>query len=526
MKVKIESLRYPVDQEGDLVDVVAQYLNVCNDSLRDIRIVRKSLDARKKDISWVVSLEVTIEGISRDDEERVLACRGVSLSSTISFQPAIGSLKRKNVKAVIVGLGPAGIFAALTLVKRGVKPVVIERGSAVEERIADVERFWREGVLNEESNVQFGEGGAGTFSDGKLTTRIKDPRKYQVLEELVGAGASEEITYMNRPHLGSDRLIYLVKNLRERLLQSGVEIRFNTRLVDLIVEKGRLEGIETTKGSMEAESLFLAVGHSSRDTYEMLYRRGVAIEAKAFAVGLRIEHPQKYINLSRYGKWAFHPRLGQADYFFTYKDGTSKRGVYTFCMCPGGYVIAGSSEERTVTTNGMSHSLRNSPFGNSAVVVTLEPEDCGSDHPLAGIYFQRELEKKAYTLGGGNYTAPVQRASDFLQGVAGENAIQCTYRPGIKNCNLQEIVPPFILEPLKRGLLQFEKRMRGFIREGVLISIETKTSSPVRLIRDKINYHSIKLPGLIPVGEGSGYSGGIVSSAVDGIRAAEKFDAT
>jgi hypothetical protein len=312
--------------------------------------------------------------------------------------------------------------------------------------------------------------------------------------------------------------------MREKLFSKGVEIRFENRLVDLIVEKGRLRGIETTEGIMEVDSLFLAIGHSSRDTYKMLFRRGIAMTSKPFSIGFRIEHPQRYINLSRYGKWAFNPRLGAADYFLTYKDRESRRGVYTFCMCPGGYVIAGSSERETVTTNGMSHSLRNSQFSNSAVVATVGPEDFGSDHPLAGVFFQRDLEKKAYILGGGGYMAPAQRARDFLKGVASIDRISCTYLPGIKNCNLQDLVPLILHEPLKRGLLHFEKKMKGFIQEGVLVSIETRTSSPIRILRNDKSYHSISLPGLIPIGEGSGYSGGIISSAVDGIKAAERFD--
>jgi hypothetical protein len=525
MRLKIKSLRYPVDGEWDLADIVGRYINVDKERIEDIKILKKSLDARKKEIFWVVNLEVKLGGISESEGKRILEYRGISLSSDVSFKPTVVPLRRKELKVVIAGCGPAGIFAALTLVKRGLKPVIIERGSVVEKRIADVERFWREGILNEDSNVQFGEGGAGTFSDGKLTARIKDQRKFQVIQELVEAGAPEEITYLNRPHLGSDRLITILKRVREKLLSAGVEIRFENRLVDLIGEDGRLKGVDTTGGIIEVDVLFLAIGHSSRDTYEMLYKRGVAMTSKPFAVGLRIEHPQRCINLSRYGRWAFHPRLGAADYFLTYKDQESKRGVYTFCMCPGGYVIAGSSEEETVTTNGMSYSLRNSRFGNSAVVVTLGPEDFGSDHPLAGVFFQRDLEKKAYTLGGGAYRAPVQRVNDFLRGMLSEDTIDCTYRPGTRNCNLQELVPPFLIGPMKRGLLHFEKRMKGFIQEGILVSIETRTSSPVRILRNDKSYHSISLPGLIPIGEGSGYSGGIVSSAVDGIRAAERFDA-
>jgi hypothetical protein len=524
MRLKIENLRCPIDQEFDLVNVLSKYLNLDNDKIKGVKILRKSLDARKRQPFWVVSLEVTIEGITEAEEKKFLKCKGVSRSSPIPFNPSIKPIKKNEARIAIAGCGPAGIFAALTLAKRGAKPIIIERGSRVEKRVGEVERFWKEGILNEESNVQFGEGGAGTFSDGKLTTRIKDQRKFQVLQELVEAGAPEEITYLNRPHLGSDRLISILKRIREKLFQMGVEIRFETRLVDLVVEKDRLRGIETVEGSMEVDALFLAIGHSSRDTYEMLYRKGVAMASKSFALGLRIEHPQRYINGSQYGKWAFHPKLGAADYFLTYKDEESKRGIYTFCMCPGGYVIAGSSERETVTTNGMSYSQRNSLYGNSAVVVTIGPEDFGLDHPLAGVSFQRDLEKRAYILGGGGYRAPVQRASDFLKGVMSDDTIDCTYRPGIRNCNLQELIPTFLLEPFKRGLLHFEDRMQGFIQEGILVSIETRTSSPVRILRNDKSYHSINLPGLIPIGEGSGYSGGIVSSAVDGIRAAERFD--
>lgn len=524
MRIKIESIRYPFDKEVDLCEIVSRYLQIEKKDIENLKILRKSLDARRKKISWVVTLELEIKGLSPEKQEQILRNSKVSLVSNLQIPSYLKFIKKSKARVVIVGSGPAGIFSALILIKRGIKPLILERGKPVDERISDVKKFWDEGILNEESNVQFGEGGAGTFSDGKLTTRIKDERRYQVLKEFVRAGAPEEITYMHRPHLGSDRLIQIIRNFREMLLKSGAEIKFNTKLLDLKIEEERLKGIETTDGFMEIDYLFLAIGNSSRDTYEMLFRRGVAMEAKPFAVGVRIEHPQNFINLSRYGVNPYYPKLGPAEYFFTYQDKENQRGVYTFCMCPGGYVIAGSSEKETVTTNGMSNSQRNSPTGNAALVVTVGLKDFNSNHPLAGIYFQRDLEKKAFYLGGRNFKAPAQKAIDFLKGVVRNDLIECTYKPGVTSSNLEEILPSSISESLKKGLLYIDKRMSGYIQEGTLIAIETRTSAPVRILRKEKNYHSINIERLIPVGEGSGYSGGIVSSAVDGIRAAERFD--
>ena len=524
MRLRVESLRYGVEEEpADIAHLLVERLGLAIDSIKDIRILRKSLDARRRRHFWVVTLEVTVEGVSSTAEQRIIKRDGVRLISEAAATERRIPKWRQDKKVVIVGCGPAGIFAALALTKRGMKPEIIERGRQVEQRIADVEGFWKRGVLRDDSNVQFGEGGAGTFSDGKLTTRIKDQRKEQVLQELIEAGASREIAYLNRPHLGTDRLVPIIRRLREHLEARGAEIRFEERLIDIVEEKGRLRGVVTTRGTMEVDHLFLAIGHSARETYEMLQRKGVAMTSKPFAVGLRIEHPQRLVDLSRYGRSATHPRLGAAEYFFTYKDSVSGRGVYTFCMCPGGYVVAGSSERETVTTNGMSRALRNSEYGNSAVVVTVGQKDFGSDHPLAGLFFQRRLEEDAYLMGGGGYVAPVQKAGDFLEGAISEETPYCTYLPGVRNADLRKLLPTFLLGPLQAGLLHFASKMKGFIRQGVLVGVETRTSSPVRILRRDTNCHSISLPGLIPVGEGAGYSGGIVSSAVDGIRAAEQF---
>jgi hypothetical protein len=393
------------------------------------------------------------------------------------------------------------------------------------QRIRDVDAFWKNGKLDEESNVLFGEGGAGTFSDGKLTTRIKSPLKDRVLGALASFGAPEEILYLNKPHLGTDQIRRIISRVVEHLEQRGVEFLFNTRIQEIIVQNGRICGVQAKDQFIATETVFLATGHSSRDVYHLLENSGVLLEAKGFAAGLRIEHPQDFINQQQWGKWTGTPGLDAADYFLSYKDSRSNRGAYSFCMCPGGYVIACSSRQGELVTNGMSAYQRDSSWANAAVVVTVGPDDFSSRQPLAGIALQRQLEEKAFIAGGGNFMIPAQTARDFVAGGKGAQVIPSnSCLPGAVHADLGKLLPDFLHEPLKRALIHFDKKMPGFIDAGTLFGVESRTSSPVRIKRNPDTFHAAGLSGLIPIGEGSGYAGGIMSCAVDGIRAALFFD--
>ncbi|MBS3751556.1 MAG: hypothetical protein KGY39_08645, partial [Anaerolineales bacterium] len=406
----------------------------------------------------------------------------------------------------------------------GFEPLLLERGKKVRERAADTFEFWREGRLNPESNVQFGEGGAGTFSDGKLYTRVSDRanRDRKVLREFVRAGAPEEILYLNKPHLGTLRLVKILQKMRDRIQSLGGRYRYQSRVVDLLLEDGRVCGVRLEDGEeILARHVILAVGHSARDTFRMLHERGAALEAKPFSIGLRIEHPQSLIDSSQYGKQAGHPRLGAADYQLVH-HGSRGRSVYTFCMCPGGTVLAAASELETVVTNGMSQYGRNAANANSAVVCEVSPRDYPGG-PLAGIAFQRRWEEAAFQAGGENYHAPAQLVGDFLAGRASRSlgAVEPTYQPGVRPADLRACLPDYAAAAIREALPAFEEKIRGFaMEEAVLTGVETRTSSPVRILRGE-DYQSISIPGLYPAGEGAGYAGGILSSAVDGIKAAE-----
>jgi uncharacterized FAD-dependent dehydrogenase len=424
---------------------------------------------------------------------------------------------------VVVGTGPAGLFAAWKLTQSGVPPLILERGREVPSRVKDVNRFWESGTLNGESNVQFGEGGAGTFSDGKLYTRINDPRISEILEVWVRFGAPPEILYLQRPHIGTDRLRQVVPAMRQFLQEQGAEFRFQAKVTGLKIAKGRLEGmIVNEKEEVEGPVVFLALGHSARDTYRMLHQAGVALEPKPLAIGLRIEHPQKLIDRSQYGPSAGHPRLVPAEYQLTYR--TSKdRAVYSFCMCPGGSVIGTSSEKGTVVTNGMSYLRRNSSWANSALVVNAGKEDFGKEDALAGIEFQRRWEEKAFHLGGGDFRAPAQSVPDFLKGKDPVSPRKTSFKPGITPAPLDECLPGFVVESLRESIPYFDRKMHGFSsEEALLIGVETRTSAPIRILRGD-DSQSINVHGLFPIGEGSGYSGGIISSALDGMKAAEAW---
>jgi uncharacterized FAD-dependent dehydrogenase len=516
----------PQDDERSLPLLVAAQLGLSPALLRDFRIIRKGVDARKKPR---VKLVYTVSFMVDDDVSLRRRIAAAAAPPSLEWAPRVEPVRftplRSDEKIVIVGSGPAGLFAALRLAEYGLSATIIERGQSVEQRARDVHRFWRSGVLDPESNVQFGEGGAGTFSDGKLTSRSRDPLMPWVLERLVEFGAQPEIRYLAKPHIGTDRLRRVVASLRDHLLERGFTIRFGCRLSDLILRDGCCRAVVVNDNEeLACDRLILATGHSARDTYELLQRRGVPLERKAFAMGLRVEHPQELIDAIQYGARR-HPNLPPADYAVAWNNRESGRSAYSFCMCPGGVVVAGSSEQGGVVTNGMSGQLRNSPFANSALVVNVTPGDFDGTDPLAGIRFQRLWERRAFSAGGGAFRAPAQGVLSFM-GLPGQGAISSSYRPGIVEAELEQVLPSFVTATLREGLMDFNKRLRGFISaEATLIGIESRTSAPVRVVRDA-GFESIGVGRLYPAGEGAGYAGGIMSSAMDGVRIADTIAAS
>lgn len=523
MSIRINNIVLDINEEKDVIKRrCAKKLRISEESIKNLKILREAVDARKKDsIKFNYTLEVEVdkeEALVKKLNDKDVKIEENKYTDEFSF----GS-KKNNSRPVVVGMGPAGMFAGLLMARKGYKPIIIERGQKVEDRTKAVNKFWTTGELNTESNVQFGEGGAGTFSDGKLTTRIKDNRCDYVLEALVKAGAPEEITYSGKPHVGTDVLKDVVKNIREEIISLGGEVRFNSRLEDIKIKDGSLEEIIVNGEAIPCEILILAIGHSSRDTYEMLFKRGVFMAAKPFAIGVRIEHPQGMIDESQYGKFAGHKRLKAADYRLSFIGEKTKRAIYSFCMCPGGEVVAAASEDKRLVTNGMSYYKRDKDNANSALVVTVGPEDFGTANPLSGMQFQRHYEALAYIAGGENYTAPVQLVGDFLKDRVSNKLGEVipSYKPGFEFRELKNCLPKEVIGALKEGLLSFDKRIKGFAREdAVLTGIETRTSAPVRIERNE-NFQSITVKGLYPTGEGAGYAGGIVSAAVDGLKIAE-----
>jgi uncharacterized FAD-dependent dehydrogenase len=525
MTIRINNLSLGIDDDISLLEgKAAKKLGLSEKNFKSFKILRESIDARKKDsirFSYSVLLEC-------DNEERIVkkaADKDITFDAVrydAEIQP--GSEKLEN-RPVIVGMGPAGMFAGLLLARKGYKPLIIERGQCVEERTESIENFWITSKLNLESNVQFGEGGAGTFSDGKLTTRIKDYRCDYILDELVKAGAPEEILYKGKPHIGTDILKVVVKNIREEIIRLGGEVRFNSKLNKLYTKDHVLKSIGVNDYEIPCSALVLAIGHSARDTYEMLYNSEVILTPKAFSIGVRIEHPQEFIDKNQYGRFASHPKLRAADYRVAHTNDNMNRGVYSFCMCPGGEVVAAASEDRRLVTNGMSYFKRDKENANSALVVSIKPEDFEGSSPLSGIEFQRHYEAKAYNLGGGGYIAPVQLVGDFLEDKVSTSlgAVKPSYRPGYAFGDLRECLPNYVISMLKEGIVEFDKKIKGFaMKEAVLTGIETRTSAPVRIERNE-EMQSISLKGLYPTGEGAGYAGGIVSAAVDGVRVAESI---
>lgn len=525
--IRINELRLPLDHPPEaLTTAAAQRLGIAAAAIRRLSVFKRSHDARKKNaLMFIYNVDVDV-----DDERRVLENYSgdpkIGPSPDVSYHFVAHAPAKLPTRPVVVGFGPAGIFAALLLAQMGYRPLVLERGKAVRERTKDTWKLWRENRLDPESNVQFGEGGAGTFSDGKLYSQVKDPRFLgrKVLTEFVKAGAPEEILYLAHPHIGTFRLVSMVERMRAEIVALGGEIRFQSRVTGLQVEQGRVRGVTLADGEhIAAEHVVLALGHSARDTFAMLHDAGVFMEAKAFAVGFRIEHPQKLIDKARHGPNAGNPLLGAADYKLVY-HASNGRAVYSFCMCPGGQVVAATSEPNCVVTNGMSQYSRAERNANAGLVVNITPEDFGgTTNPLAGIDFQRKLEAHAFELGGGTYEAPGQLVGDFLAGRASTQlgSVTPSYQPGVHLTDLATALPDFAIAAIREAIPAFDRQIRGFaLADAVLTGVETRTSSPLRITRGD-DMQSLNVKGLYPAGEGAGYAGGILSAGIDGIRVAE-----
>jgi hypothetical protein len=524
--IRLTELRLPLEHPPQaLAAAVLQRLQLQPAELLKLHIHKRSPDARKKSaLQFVYSLDLELA-----DEAAVLERfehdSHVKPTPDMAYKFVAQAPRTAFLRPVVVGFGPAGIFAALILAQMGFKPLVLERGKKVRERTKDTWDLWRKHTLHPESNVQFGEGGAGTFSDGKLYSQIRDPRHLarKVLTEFVKAGAPEEILYVNRPHIGTFRLVSMVEKMRAEIEALGGEIRFQSRVEDLIIEDGQVRGVVLQTGeTLRTDHVILALGHSARDTFEMLHRRGVFMEAKSFAVGFRIEHPQSLIDRARHGNFAGHPLLGAADYKLVH-HASNGRDVYSFCMCPGGQVVAATSEPGCVVTNGMSQYSRAERNANSGLVVNITPADFGNPGPLAGIEFQRHWERRAFELGGGNYAAPGQRVGDFLAGRPSETlgAVEPSYQPQVKPADLSSALPDYVIAALREAIPAFDRQIRGFaLPDALLTGVETRTSSPLRITRGK-DGQSLNVKGLFPAGEGAGYAGGILSAGVDGIEIAE-----
>jgi len=529
--LRIAELKLPLDHaEPELRAAVLARLGISADQLIDFSVFKRSYDARRKSaIVLIYSLDVQVK-----DEARVLARlahdRHVMPAPDTSYhfvqaaRPAAGT-----PRPVVIGLGPCGLFVALILAQMGLNPLVLERGKCVRERTVDTFGFWRKRKLNPESNVQFGEGGAGTFSDGKLYSQVKDPKHYgrKVLSEFVKAGAPEEILYVSKPHIGTFRLVKMVEEMRAEIQSLGGEIRFETRVDDVLVEgegaARQVVGVKLASGeTIPTRHLVVAIGHSARDTFQVLYDRGVYVEAKPFSIGFRVEHPQSLIDVCRFGPNAGNKILGAADYKIVH-HASNGRSVYSFCMCPGGTVVAASSEEGRVVTNGMSQYSRNERNANSAIVVGIEPSDYPG-HPLAGVAFQRELESRAFVLGGSTYDAPGQLMGDFVRGVPSTEfgSVIPSFKPAVHLTDLAPSLPGYAIVALREAFVAFDKQIKGYYKEdAVLTGVETRTSSPIRIKRRDDDLQSLNTRGLFPAGEGAGYAGGIMSAAIDGIRVAE-----
>ncbi|OBP13380.1 hypothetical protein A5320_18900 [Rheinheimera sp. SA_1] len=524
--IRLTEIKLPLNHdEAALPAAILNKLKIKPEQLKSFSMFKRGYDARKKsDIQLIYTLDVDV------DQEALLLKKfekdqHVKPSPDTSYKYVAQAPAQLSDRPVVIGLGPCGLFAGLLLAQMGFKPIILERGKEVRERTKDTFGFWRKKPLNTESNVQFGEGGAGTFSDGKLYSQVKDPKHYgrKVMSEFVAAGAPDEIMYVSKPHIGTFKLVNMVEKMRANIIELGGEIRFSTRVDDLLLTDGEVTGLQLSTGeTLPCRHVVLAVGHSARDTFEMLYQRGVYIEAKPFSIGFRIEHRQSMIDECRFGSNAGNPLLGAADYKLVHHC-SNGRTVYSFCMCPGGTVVAAASEAGRVVTNGMSQYSRNERNANSAIVVGIDPERDYPGHPLAGIELQRVLETQAFVLGGENYDAPAQLIGDFLAGTASTEfgEVQPSYTPGVTLTDLSKVLPDFAIAAIREAIPAFDQQIKGFARpEGLLTGVETRTSSPI-CIKRGADFQSLNIKGLYPAGEGAGYAGGILSAGIDGIKVAE-----
>lgn len=523
--LRVSNIKIDIEDDISLVrKKLLRKLKITEQDLDYFSIYKESIDARKKD---VISFVYTVD-IGSKKEGKILKSniKDVVYIKTNIYEDVKMGGEKLLLRPVIVGSGPAGLFAALVLAQRGFNPILLERGRDVDTRTEDIGRFWRGEGLKNNSNVQFGEGGAGTFSDGKLTTRLKDIRSTKVLGEMVNHGAPEEILYSHKPHVGTDILKDVIKNIRKEIISLGGEVRFDALVTDIGLENGKVSHVVINDNEkLKCQHLILAIGHSARDTYRMIYKKGLNMEQKPFAIGARIEHHQIEINKSQYGRFFDHERLGAADYRMTART-EEGRSVYTFCMCPGGSVIASASSEGYLVTNGMSEHARDEENSNSGLLVNIDNSDFKSDHPLSGIEFQERYERLAFELGGSNYKAPCQLVGDFLKGIPSNEvrSVKPSYKPGVFMTDLSLCLPDFVVRAMREGIKIMGSKLKGFDSEdAVLTGVETRSSAPVRIKRDPITLESLSVDNIYPCGEGAGYAGGIVTAAVDGIKCAEKI---
>lgn len=523
--LRISEIKLSLDSEfSDIENAVAKTLKINKNRILKTEIFKRSIDCRKDSVHFVYTADVTIDG----DEDKILT--NINNTKVIKCEKYSYKIPQSNRKStlppVIAGFGPAGMFAGLILARSGHKPIIIERGRDVDSRTNDVNNFWTNRILDEKSNIQYGEGGAGTFSDGKLTTGIKDSRCRFVFEEFVSHGAPEDILVNAKPHIGTDKLKTTVKNIREEIISLGGQVLFETQLTNIIVANNFIHGITVTdkngkETDIETDALILSIGHSARDTIEMLYNKGITMMQKPFSIGARIEHPQEMINSVQFGEFKNHPKLPAADYKLACHP-PHGRGAYTFCMCPGGTVVCASSQKGGVVTNGMSEFARDKENANSAILVGVNPEDFPSEHVLAGFQLQREIEENAFNMGGGDYTAPATLVGDFLKGQKSTKlgAVKPSFPTGVTMSDIGTLLPEKVVNNMRHALTEWDKKLKGFaMDEAVLTAPETRSSSPVRIIRDE--FYQTNVRGLYPCGEGAGYAGGIVSAAVDGVKCAE-----